>query len=753
MPEEKIVSEEVRDIVEQEIPANPVHETVHHSSHSGTHHLAHHESHAHHAHHKVKKTLAEKIRENWKIIFILVIIFLLAFGIRGHLLRNTYLFEFDAFYHARLVEQIVTTGGIISPDPQAYYEVAGGVAAQPMSVFHIVSAALYHLVAMGQPYDKETLMWVMQFFPVVFGAIISVLMYFLAKEVFNDRKVGLIAAFVAAVTPAFAYRTMAGAQGDNAFGFLFFVLGFIFFVRSVKDHTLRKEALINIVLAGVFFGLMSMTWRLYLLIPLIVIFYFIFAVVLVASREEKAENWKKSAATALGVKAFISMAIFTVMSYAYGEDWISDALSYLGRPTHLEPFTVFLITMGGCLVAFVLSAFFVSKMKEGNKKLFSSLVIVALYAGLIVMMFYFATVPDLSDRSSIGSQVGEEAVGNQFFSSKYNILQVLPWMALVLLPISLYLFRKEDSHTGLIFFFWTIITLFMAWYTLKFTFVLGFAISAAAAIVAYVFFEGTKRFNLDKGIEGRVIIGIMLLVVLLGVGASARFMVDYTPYVDSNPQWQETISWIKSNTPNDAKLFNWWDQGHILSFLTDRKVSTDNRNSSGFANREFAEFITTRDTNRGYEIASKDINADYIVLDSSMFNDAAVFEYYFADKIDSSILIKKGYINSDGSQNGTIRILSCSGMDSNSELINCGSGSVSREQWNTISDKWKSTPDEFQNGSVPQYYYRSANNLIILNSTLNQTNLAKAWLNSDETSKYYEIVYNKNGVMLLRIKR
>ena len=130
--------------------------------------------------------------------------------------------------------------------------------------------------------------------------------------------------------------------------------------------------------------------------------------------------------------------------------------------------------------------------------------------------------------------VGEESNGNQFFGTKYNALIIFPWIALIFLPLSLYLFKRIDSHTGIIFFFWIMITLFMAWYTLKFTFVFGLAIAPAVAIVSHILFEGLKKFKMDKGIEAKVILIAMFLLILFGVGASARFFPDYVPYMDAS---------------------------------------------------------------------------------------------------------------------------------------------------------------------------------------------------------------------------
>ncbi|MBT4192313.1 MAG: hypothetical protein HOE11_03310, partial [Candidatus Diapherotrites archaeon] len=71
------------------------------------------------------KNVKTKVWENKKMILILIVLFLFAMSIRSNIVRyeGNYLFEPDAYYHARLVEDIVTTGSVPNPDPLAYYQI------------------------------------------------------------------------------------------------------------------------------------------------------------------------------------------------------------------------------------------------------------------------------------------------------------------------------------------------------------------------------------------------------------------------------------------------------------------------------------------------------------------------------------------------------------------------------------------------------------------------------------------------------
>lgn len=689
------------------------------------------------------------IWEKRALIIILLAIFLIGVGIRGHLLRYDYLFEFDAFYHARLVQDIVQLGHVQTPDPLVYYEM-GGAPAQSTTLYHLTAAFFYNLLSMGQAFNKELLMFSIRIFSVIVGSLIAVLMYFLAKDTFNNKKVGLITAFVAAVCPAFAYRTMAGAQGDNAFGFLWMVMGFIFFIRAVKTNTLTRKDIFNALLGGIFFGAMSITWGMYILIPLILVVYAPFALLLIATKQDGHEHKPtKTHAFIFFVKYLIALAVLHIISSLYGTNWIEQAFTWMGRSISMEYVPTAIITFVGIIAAAILSIFFVSKQSKENKKLIGIGVIILLYLALFVMAFVFLTVPDMHDRTSISSMVGEESNGNNFFGTKYNALIIFAWVAIALFPISIWLFNKEDSHTGIIFFIWVLITLFMAWYTLKFTFVFGLGIAIAAAVTSFLVFEGLKKFNIEKGIEGKIILVALLMLVVLGVGASARFFPDYVPYVDQNPAIREMITWINTNTTQDAKFFNWWNDGHILAFLTEKKYSSDNRNQSHIANRTMGEFVVTTDTNLAHYIISTtnpdyNFNSDYIILDKDYFTQMVSFSFYLTEKVDySDPNVKKYSADYASARNCSV---SASGAD-------CDGATIPLNEYNALPTTWVSTPTMFMNGTTPIFIYRQGNSIIIIGNAINNSNFAKVWFNSDETKNYYTQVYENNVYKIYKIQK
>lgn len=713
-----------------------------------------HQNHEEHKKHSENKNIITNIQEslwnNKKTIFFLLIIFLLGMTIRANLVRydGNYLFEPDASYHARMILNLVRDGSVPQIDELNYYQVEGGIPNQAPSLYWYISALIYFIIGFGQPFNKELLLFTIQFSPAIFGGLISIAMYFLAKEVFNDKKIGYIAGFIAAVSPAFVYRTMAGAQGDNSLGFLWMVIGFYYFVKAVKTKTLNKNDIINAILAGLFFLLMSMTWRMYILIPAILIPYALFAIVHIASTSSKKEDFKHNEVIHFAGKFLISIGVFSILYLVFGhyfdqgsKFWLIEVANYLSTIIPIETTLITILIILGSIV-FAGIAFFISGTSKETKKLFETLVILGLIFGIITMIGLFFIEPDLfvKDRTSIGSMVGEESVGSQFFGTKYNSLIIFPWFAILLFPIGLYFFRKEDSHTQIMFFFWTIITLFMAWYKLKFTFVFGLGLVAGTAIACYLIFEALKKMNIEKGVEAKVTTIILGFLLILGVGGSAIFVPDYAPFPNSDPSQIETINWINENTATDAKFFNFWNEGHVFALHTERKFSSDNRNSSNEANALYAEFNITTDTNRGYEIATKEIGADYIYLETQNVNSLGTFEYYFAGKVDSR-LAQKYYV-------GTFTTLDC--YESGTVMV-CGGNQIPKTEFEKISTTWKNTPDAFPDGKNPAYYYRNGSQILILNQAINNTNLAKVLLNSEETKNLYETVFSSGSIRIIKV--
>ena len=61
-------------------------------------------------------------------------------------------------------------------------------------------------------------------------------------------------------------------------------------------------------------------------------------------------------------------------------------------------------------------------------------------------------------------------------------------------------------------------------------------------------------------------------------------------------------------------------------------------------------------------------------------------------------------------------------------------------------------PTQFYNGDQPMYIYKDGASLVVLNHATNNSNLAKVWMHSEDTTDFYEEVYHNGSVKIFEIK-
>jgi len=384
-------------------------------------------------------------------------------------------------------------------------------------------------------------------------------------------------------------------------------------------------------------------------------------------------------------------------------------------------------------------AFFYVFVKKYNKtvpisnKSMCTLVFLLFVAVLLIVL---ANVTDIADRTTLGSLVGEESIGNQFFFSKFNFFLFMPILAIMLTPFVLYFKKEILERPQLMMFFMVVFTTFiMGWYKLKFSFALGYGMIFALGLLAFFVLTLIKKNGLEEKIVGIVTLSILVMYIFAG----GIFIVDYVPHVDTQPDYIEMIDWIKTNTPEDAKLFNDWGSGHILSYETGRGVSADNRNYSALANALYGEFMVTEDINRGYEIITEDIGADYVILDLSGINSLAGHTYYMHNVINPA-LIQQYYV-------GRNEVIGCTVGD----VYVCGGNQIPSADFFNIPSVINDVVYDFSNGRDPQYLVRHRNNLVLLNQAVNNSNYAHVFFGSEETDGLYELAFDSSSFRIYKV--
>lgn len=644
---------------------------------------------------RIKEAIVSRKLE-WLMV---ICLFMLAFAVRAYLFKYELFFEFDGYWHARVISYIIQTGTFPAVDPMAYYQLAAGgsyLTNNGSEFFWNLSAFLYHVFTLGAAYNKEAWFFFVKLFPALFGSLAAITLYFIGKDVFNDKKAGALMAFFAAVMPAFAYRQMAGWLEDDSFGWFPFLLGILFLVRSLKSTDL-KSGLINGALAGVFFTVMAFSWPAYPIIPLIMmvfvalalVYHFLLPVIRVDLKEGPVPL--KSMVAGLAV-AFL---IFSGVTIAFQE-------------------TVWLETTTTAILKY-------SPISKNN-------------------------IDNITQAST--SQVGEESKGANYFTNKYNLFIPYIFVPLAFILAAFALFRKERHYSILLLLAIVTITFVMGFTKLKWTYYLGLGMSITVAIVIY---EAWKLSHQWSNFSKRLAFLAMGFLVLTGAAAGMFFVTQNVPNIEYGDGWKESLTWIRTNTPTDSKFFNWWDEGHWISFIGERRVTLDNRGYDYNAIKQVAEFFSTSNEQAAIDrITLEPYNSDYLIMDTGVIQSIPSYAAYLAeDGITPEI---QSYAAARASIIGCQLQTAINGQ----QTYQCGDATVAAEEYEKFPTTWQSQPTDVS-GRDAIFIYRSSDTagnarIYVLNPQANESMAAKIWFGKESVASHFTEVYFFKNVKVFQVK-
>jgi len=158
----------------------------------------------------------------------------------------------DSYYYRYWIDRMLSTG--VSPFDLSQVEIPDEIQkGEPLLV-----AVLWWVTALLGG-SAETAGRVMAWYPVVAALIVGALTYLTAVRVTADRRIGLAAVVLLAVTPGHAIRTSLGFADHHAFDFVWIALTvYALAVLSLRDDPLR-DATAWLAAAGVAVGVAGQT--------------------------------------------------------------------------------------------------------------------------------------------------------------------------------------------------------------------------------------------------------------------------------------------------------------------------------------------------------------------------------------------------------------------------------------------------------------------------------------------------------------
>ncbi|HMB45139.1 MAG TPA: oligosaccharyl transferase, archaeosortase A system-associated [Candidatus Methanoperedens sp.] len=546
------------------------------------------------------KDIIEKIKYPMVIISILCA-FILSLYIRTVLPHDSVFLgngvisisEDDGVYQMRIVEWIVHNfPHFLWFDPYTLYPHGQTM---PWAPFFTYSLAIIALIAgMGSP-TLDTIYTVGAYYPAILGALVVIPTYYIAKNVFDDRRIGILSAFIIALLPyQFLDRSILGFTDHHIAETLLSTVTMLYLILSVKvarknsftfsdikslKWRALKPSIYYFILTGLFLSLYSLTWKGALLFAFIIGIY-----IMVQHIVDHMHNKPTEYLGVLGTIIFLIPLIIVIIVPDIGGE---KNLYYVGLTA-------------GIILFPLLSGLSILLNKKGYEKYFYPLSLAILIIG--GLLFIYAAMPPIFDtlknsltffsRSGGGLTIGEAwpyPFTFEAFKDDFGINGVLAFIGLAFLAYGVF---KKERHEKTVFLVWTIMMLWALYQQNRFAYYYAvnvavlsayFGIAVADKILEFGDWnellgkKGIKRADTPKkkdikkaskthiskpqdpnGFDFKKI-KVTHIISLL----SALFLVAYLVYPLIEPAtirgkqgtpmrtyWYESLTWMRYNTPD-----------------------------------------------------------------------------------------------------------------------------------------------------------------------------------------------------------
>lgn len=618
---------------------------------------------------KVAMKILNRITPNEKRNIFLFLIVLIGFKVRLFTFPQVFeqgrivFLEADPYYHMwRVFSFIETFPKTFFFEPLINFPY-GAIIGWPPLLDQII--ALISLIAgFGSPAPFRIEM-IGAFMPVILGIFSIISVYYIAKEIFNER-IGLYSSLLLAVMPAHAQVSFVGFVDHHIAEVLISVLAYLFFIRSLKNDSYKFS-----IFSGIMIGLSFLTWIGSPIFIGIILSYVIIQFIL--DRRARVES---NYLLRNGTFTFAS-AFFTIMIFYIWTPW--QKVLYSGTLSYFQP--LYVIT---CLIIVIFLGLTSRKMKEFKWYLYPLTILISFIALFFIMVL---SVPSFYDSliNGIGYLLKDAPVlkniieaqplfytydgiflGFRFFSNPvWYQFGLSFYFAIIGFFVLLYDHRKEINKGTLFLLIWTLIVLILALYQRRFTYTLavnvailsGFLIDKYSICLNTYLNKYLKILNHKKYNLRSEYISLFILAFLVIPNSVLAYNMAQAPPKPSD-DWYDSLVWLRENTPDPGKspqygIMTWWDYGNWILYISKRPVVSNNFQIGGdeaarfFMEEDEASANKIMDTRRARYVImdmkmglNKFRNGDHIVIQGTFFTVAN-----FADKDIEQYYDENGFPN------------------------------------------------------------------------------------------------------------
>ncbi len=423
------------------------------------------------------------------------------------------------------------------------------------------------------------------YFPAFMGGATVFAIYLVGKEAL-DRRCGLIAAFFLAFNPGFMQRTTAGFFDNETIGVFATLMTFYFFIK-----TIRTGKIVHSLLGGLFLGYLALSWGgfnfVYLILPLVC------GIMILLKKYDSNLLIAYVGIEGMGILVYALAYNFTF--YRFFTSLELGGIFY---------FTIFLII------------FHLLYTKKDDLPRFYNGLINTVKWGIIPIVVVGAVIiwvaPDIipfgfGDRLlSILSPLIREGLSltasvAEHMPSAWSVFYYNTLIPLMLLPLGLFFLFKRANVADVLLLAFLILIFYFTGSMIRI--ILLFA-PAACLVGAYglvsilkIFgsFYGEQRTGISRKRKRQVkrtvgkseigavyiIVGIMCIAQVMhasniAVTQLSQSQINPGGQVSGVHDWEESLTWMKSNLPGTTVVVSWWDYGYWLTPIGNMTTVNDN---------------------------------------------------------------------------------------------------------------------------------------------------------------------------------
>ncbi len=494
-----------------------------------------------------------KLEKFWWIAALAIILYL-SYYIRAVNIVPDRLLSFDPIFQYRFTKYFADWGHLPAWDELTYY-VGRAVSSQTQPFMYYVTAAAYWL---SKGFGLAlTLKSVAAYASAFYGAIIVIPAFLLGRELSNTQG-GIISAALAGTAPQLLIRTF-GSSYDTDQLVVFFILLSLY----AGLYALRKRTIFATSLAVMGFSLFMLAWNLFWYTFFIlfgaVILNFILNLTLRGFREKTPQ------------KENYAHAIKELKEQSYVIGAIAAGIFIIGTVWNLNPVGSFLSLFG---FTFATEAWIVN-----------------------VSIAELQPINMLNILTWIMA-MGNFAIGDQNMNTALFVLFSLLVLTGIIGTYKRSFLKKATLLSLLVLGVYTISK------GIRFT---EFSSAIFAVLIGAGFgylFQYSKKSDFLKTVSS----GIGLVIVFVGLSLGLLVAQSLGPDVSSN--WENAWEFLRTKTPETSLVGTWWDPGHMITGLAERRVAAD----GAHCGHECLYTINDRITDLGKIFATQDENESVTLI-------------------------------------------------------------------------------------------------------------------------------------------